>query len=119
RAGNAEVAAFLVALVLSNVRWGVLQRVVRSVERIDLLESEFPAAGKRQRFIHLSAFDQIEKNVERRRPGPDTDGRTSLRQRLRNRESEAAIVRHTGDERTLACQVDREHENPGLEKRER
>jgi len=106
---DGAVADVLVALALAQLRRDLLVAVEHGVERIDLLEGEQRAVGEAARFVHLSALEKVQEDVEGGGPRADAYGGACLGEGLRDGEAEAAVVGHAGDEGTAAGQVDVEH----------
>ena len=103
---DGEVAHVFVALGFADLGRGIVERVVDRVEGIDALEGEQRAVAETAGLVHLPAFEQVEEDVERRRPGGDTHGGTGLREGLCDGEPEAAVVGDAGHEGTLAGEID-------------
>jgi hypothetical protein len=109
QAVDGEVANLLVTLARAQLFGRVAERVERRVERVDLLEVEHAPIAEPARPIHLPALEQIEKDVERRRPRADRDAGPRLGERLGDREAIAAVIGHAGDECAAAREIDVEH----------
>src|SRR5256886_17631180 len=86
--------------------------VVGGVERIDLLELEERPVRHPAGIVDLPPLEQIQKDVEGRRPGADADGRAGLRQGLGDREAVATVVGHPRHQCSFAFQIDAQHEAP-------
>ena len=108
-AGDAEVAAARVALVLAHALRSVLERVELGVERIDALELEHRAVGHVTRFVELAALEKLLEDPERRRPRAGDDACARFRERFGDCEAEAAVIRDSDDERAASSQVDFQH----------
>ena len=106
---DAAVAVVAVALRLAQLGRHVLDPVELGVQRVDALEAQLAAVAELQRLVHLAPLQQGLEDAQRRRPGADADAGAGLGQRLGDRKAEAAVVRHAGDERALAAQVDVDH----------
>ena len=105
-AADGEVADVLVALRFAHVAGRIAERVVHGVEGIDALEGEQRSIAQATGCIHLPAFEQVEKNVEGRRPCGHTHRGTGLGEGLRDGEAEAAVVGDARHEGALAGKID-------------
>jgi hypothetical protein len=105
---HAEVANLAVPLV-SRMSGRVGERIERGIERIDALEAQRAAIGEPQRVGDLAALEQLGEDAERRRPGADANRGAGLGKGLGDGETEAAVVRDTGDERAFSREIDVQH----------
>ena len=103
---DGEVADLLVPLRLAHLAGRILERIIDRVERVDALEGEQRSIAQRSGNVHLPAFEQIEKDVERRRPSGDTHRSAGLGEGLRDGEPEAAVVGDTRYEGAFAGEID-------------
>src|SRR5207302_2759316 len=110
-----EVAHIFVALVAADLFRRVGQGVEGRVERIDLLELEQRAVGHAARVVDLAALEQVEEDVQGRRPRAGAHGGARLGQRLGDGEAIPPIIGDAGHQRSLAAEIDAQH--PPLPKR--
>jgi len=68
---DGKVPGVRVALVRAQLFRRIGEHVEGGVQRVDLLEGEHAAIGELARRIELAALEEIEKDVERGRPGAD------------------------------------------------
>jgi hypothetical protein len=106
---DGEVAHVLVSLAGAQLLWRVGERVEGRVERVDPLELQLRAIGQLSRLVEFSALEEVEKDVECRRPGAHTDRSSGFGERLGNGEPEARVVRDARHECPPSGEVDRKH----------
>src|SRR6478672_3404052 len=106
---DGEVTNLSVPFVLLDLCRCIGQAVICRVQRVDLLELEFPPAGKAHRVVHFAPLQKLGENPKRRRPTTHTYRCTGFGQRLRDRKAEASVVRHAGDQGPLSGEINREH----------
>src|SRR5688500_12090071 len=104
-----EITELLVTFVRADVFGGVLEDVIRRVERIDALEFQQAPVAHATGFVELSAFEQAIEDVERRRPRSDAHRGAGLRQCFRDRETVAGVVSDASNECASSREVDGEH----------
>src|SRR4051812_36422017 len=98
-----------IALVVADVRRHIVHRIERGVEWIDLLERQHGAVGQFTRLVHLAAFQQVEKNVERGWPGANAHAGAGFCKRFGYGKSKSAVIGHASHKGALAGEINREH----------